>query len=144
MQFQRNYKKIFGSPLQKYLHNNRLFNVLMQATVYICIYVYISPHNLLFYVDKSILHSLIWLVWLLYSQHFDKMKHLPSSVCWLLGHVGWSAPLPKKAYPELNPDIVFFSTGQMNLFACLFDLILCVPSTIFQLSRDRLPGLNQY
>ena len=27
---------------------------------------------------------------------------------------------------------------------CLFDLMLYVPSTIFQLNRDSLPGLNQY
>ena len=27
---------------------------------------------------------------------------------------------------------------------CLFDLILYVPSTTFQLCRDDLPGLNQY
>ena len=27
---------------------------------------------------------------------------------------------------------------------CLFDLILYVPSTIFQLNRNGLPGLNQY
>ena len=27
---------------------------------------------------------------------------------------------------------------------CLFDLILYVPSTIFQLNREGLPGLNQY
>ena len=31
-----------------------------------------------------------------------------------------------------------------RLFVCLFDLILYVPSTIFQLYRDGLPGLNQY
>ena len=31
------------------------------------------------------------------------------------------------------------------LFVCfLFDLILYVPSTIFQLNRDRSSGLNQY
>ena len=29
-------------------------------------------------------------------------------------------------------------------FVCLFDLILCVPSTILQLNRDGPPGLNQY
>ena len=28
--------------------------------------------------------------------------------------------------------------------SCLFDLILYVPSTIFQLNRDWFPGLNQY
>ena len=27
---------------------------------------------------------------------------------------------------------------------CLFDVILYVPSTIFQLYRDGLPGMNQY
>ena len=27
---------------------------------------------------------------------------------------------------------------------CLFDLVLYVPSTIFQLNRDGLPGFNQY
>ena len=27
---------------------------------------------------------------------------------------------------------------------CLFDVILYVPSTIFQLNRTGLPGLNQY
>ena len=31
-----------------------------------------------------------------------------------------------------------------NFLFCLFDLILYVPSTIFQLYRAVLPGLNQY
>ena len=30
------------------------------------------------------------------------------------------------------------------LIFCLFDLIFYVPSTIFQLCRDGLPGLNPY
>ena len=30
------------------------------------------------------------------------------------------------------------------LFVCLIDLILYVPSTIVQLNRDSLPGLNQH
>ena len=32
----------------------------------------------------------------------------------------------------------------LNDFVCLFDLILYVHSTIFQLCGTKLPGLNQY
>ena len=31
-----------------------------------------------------------------------------------------------------------------SCFVCLFGLILYIPSTIFQLNRKGLPGLNQY
>ena len=31
MMFQKNAKKIFGSPLENHLHNNRTFNVSMQV-----------------------------------------------------------------------------------------------------------------
>ena len=31
-----------------------------------------------------------------------------------------------------------------SCFVCLYGLILYIPSTIFQLNRTGLPGLNQY
>ena len=37
-----------------------------------------------------------------------------------------------------------FSEYDRIWIICLFDLILYVQSTIFQLNRDGLPGLNQY
>ena len=39
---------------------------------------------------------------------------------------------------------VLHSKTIVVLFVCLFGLILYVPSTIFQLHREGLPGLNQY
>ena len=68
MKFERNDNKIFGSALQKL---SAQYQALQCADASNC--VYFSPHNLLFYVDKSSLHSLIRLVWLmcmyaLYSQ----------------------------------------------------------------------------
>ena len=38
----------------------------------------------------------------------------------------------------------FDQNPQFSTLLVLFDLILYVPSTIFQLNRDSLPGLNQY
>ena len=35
-------------------------------------------------------------------------------------------------------------SDSFDIFICLFDLILCVNSTIFQLCGTGLPGLNQY
>ena len=40
------------------------------------------------------------------------------------------------------PEKKYFS--ETHDFVCLFDSILYVPSTIFQLNRNSLPGLNQY
>ena len=39
---------------------------------------------------------------------------------------------------------VFKRKKCLNLFVCLFDLILYVPSTIFSYKGTGLPGLNQY
>ena len=40
----------------------------------------------------------------------------------------------------VNNKLKLLETGNI----CLFDLILCVHSTIFQLCGTGLPGLNQY
>ena len=45
------------------------------------------------------------------------------------------APFPCLNNAELRSEIYGI---------CLFDLILYVPSTVFQLRRDGLSGLNQY
>ena len=47
----------------------------------------------------------------------------------------WSHGTHRNVTPD--PD-------RICLIFCLFDLILYVPSTIFQLYSDGLPGLNQY
>ena len=46
--------------------------------------------------------------------------------------------------PDLDPTVCKGYQQIMLVFVCLFDLILYFPSTIFQLGRDGLPGLNQY
>ena len=39
-------------------------------------------------------------------------------------------------------DAIFVESARQKDIHCLFDLILYVPSTISQINRDSLPGLN--
>ena len=47
-------------------------------------------------------------------------------------------------YGYQQTDTLANSEDSDDLFVCLFDLILYVHSTIFQLCGTGLPGLNQY
>ena len=51
----------------------------------------------------------------------------------------WNKLTHIKGYNNIDDD-----DDDNNLFVCLFDLILYVHSTIFQLCGTGLPGLNQY
>ena len=55
---------------------------------------------------------------------------------------GWSVKSVNSSL--LRSQIVTISKILFDLFDCLFDLILYVHSTIFQLCGTVLPGLNQY
>ena len=56
-------------------------------------------------------------------------------------HVVWSVKCNDGIANRANPDQSSPLEAGWSGFICSFDLILYVPSTIFQLNRDRL---NQY
>ena len=94
-------RKYLGHRFKNYQHRKRHFNEPMQETVYIfrhrtCCFMQINQ----FYVRPfgsfcwCMLHTVIIL---------DTMRHLPW-LCWMVRHLGWSAPLPKTADPKLDTD----------------------------------------
>ena len=60
-------------------------------------------------------------------------KHKPSMVSYTI----------RQVFKENNQKAYLLAVA-VATFVCLFDLILYVPSTIFQLNGTGLPGSNQY
>ena len=94
-------RKYLDHRFKNYQHRKRHFNEPMQAPVYIfrhrtCCFMQINQ----FYVRWF--GSFGWCM--LYTVIiFDEMRHL-HCLCWMVRHLGWSAPLPKTADPKLDTD----------------------------------------
>ena len=74
------------------------------------------------------------------AQFYRIVKYVSIIIIRSFNHDGNNST--KTVLPHLMPDVQYVYIQKFAM--CLFDLILYVHSTIFQLCRTGVPGLNQY
>ena len=84
-------------------------------------------------IKPDILSCLIWVQ--LICKGYQRPTLVSRQIYAITAKISWAGPNMTMVFKRL---IIFAS------FVCLFDLILYVHSTIFQLCGTGLPGLNQY
>ena len=118
-------RKYLGHRFKNYWHRKRQFNEPMQATVYIlshrtCCFMQINQ----FYV--RLFGSFSWCM--LYTVIIlNTMRHL-LCLCWMVSHLGCSAPLPKTADPELDTDSVTMSLSLSHWYTGSGVVLDCIDS----------------
>ena len=129
------YKRMTGKywchRFKKYQHNKRHFNEAMQATVYIfrhrtCCFMQINQLYVRWF------GSFGWCM--LYTVNIlDTIRHIPC-LCRMFRHLGWSAPLPKTADPELDTDSDHVYTDKGCRIFVGYDIMIlreCLRSAFF-------------
>ena len=85
-------------------------------------------------------------VWSMYPECSNqKVHYLKNATHWIVCHIMASTQSNSCPYVlfKIGKTVLNYTPPQ-TLFVFLFDLILYVHSTIFQLCGTVLPGLNQY